>query len=298
MRALAVGEMLWDVFPHQELLGGAALNFCANLERLGDTARLITAVGRDDRGQRALAQMRDMGLSTQFVQTVENAPTGTASVSHDAAGEPVFRIPRPVAYDYICIDGPLLLDVATYKPAWIYIGTLLHTVKRSEALLRSITQAAPSARIFYDMNLRPGQWDMALVHRLCALASVAKLNEFEMQTLKPSLGLEKDVSLASFARVFCETFDVPALCITLGPHGCFVSDRGRSAHVPGIPVQTIDTVGAGDAFSAAFLHSYEQGLPIAEAAQFANAAGALVASRSGATPPWTVEELNAMLPPR
>jgi fructokinase len=84
------------------------------------------------------------------------------------------------------------------------------------------------------------------------------------------------------------------ICVTLGPAGCCIYDRGAIAFVPGFRVDVCDTVGSGDAFAAAFLHAYNQNWPTVEAARFANALGALVASRAGATPDWSVDECVAL----
>ncbi|HZY61256.1 MAG TPA: PfkB family carbohydrate kinase [Edaphobacter sp.] len=294
MRVLAIGEMLWDVFPQQELLGGAAFNFCANLNRLGDTARLITAVGDDERGRRAIAQMSALHIHTQFVQVVTGAPTGTAVVCYDAAGEPSFTIVRPVAYDRISITSDLVAAIKAYDPQWIYFGTLFHITERNEEFTRSILEAAPHARSFYDMNLRPDQWNIPLIRRLCAQCSILKLNEHEVRVIAAAQEMEPDISLESFAHCISDTFNIPTICITLGRQGCFVYNEGSSIRVPGLTIQTEDTVGAGDAFAAAFLHGCNSGLPILETARLANTLGAVVASRRGATPPWTLEELHAI----
>ena len=294
MRVLAIGEVLWDVFPEQEILGGAALNFCANMERLGDTAHLITGVGNDDHGRRALTQMSVLGVSERFVQTAADAPTGTAVVSHDAAGEPSFTICRPAAYDRLSVDDDVLAAIAAYDPHWIYFGTLFHISEKNEEVTRSILAAAPDARSLYDMNFRPGQWNIALVRRLCAHCSILKLNEHEVRVLAAAYSMQPEISLESLAQHLSDTFDIPTICITLGSHGCFVYDQGSAIRVPGLTIQTRDTVGAGDAFAAAFLHGYHRGLPILETARLANIVGAIVASRHGATPPWTMEEIQVM----
>lgn len=293
MRVLAIGEMLWDIFPQQELLGGAALNVCANLERMGDTARLITAVGDDERGHRALMLMDTLGLDTQFVQTATEAATGTAVVSHDATGEPSFTVSRPAAYDHVSLCDAEWAAIASYAPHCIYFGTLFHTTAQNEDLTSAILRAAPGAHILYDMNLRPGQWDIALVRRLCTLCSVLKLNEHEVRILAAAQNMQPGVPLERFARHISETFSIPTICVTLGPAGCFVYDRGTTVSVPGIPIQVKDTVGAGDAFASAFIHGYQSGLSISDTARLANSAGAIVASHHGATPPWTMEELQA-----
>jgi fructokinase len=188
----------------------------------------------------------------------------------------------------------LLKSIADYDPQWIYTGTLFHSMERNEVLLQSILEAAPSARVFYDMNLRPKQWDVALVERLCKISSILKLNEHEVDIVAAVQGIGRGPSLEHFAQQLWERFGITTICVTLGSRGCFVYDRGSSNHVPGLTVHPRDTVGAGDAFSAAFLHGYERNLRIADTARLANAVGALVASRSGATPFWTMDELRAL----
>ncbi len=145
------------------------------------------------------------------------------------------------------------------------------------------------------MNLRAGQWNLPLVQRLSHLASIVKLNEDEAETLFALTQPEKaSYSLEEFCRVWASTYGIEVMCITLGAAGCFVYDKGDVYRVPGYQVIVRDTVGSGDAFAAAFLHGYDRGWPVRQSAQFANALGALVASRAGATPDWTIEELLAI----
>jgi len=147
------------------------------------------------------------------------------------------------------------------------------------------------------MNLRPGQWDIALVRSLCARRSILTLNEHEVDALAAAQNKQPDIQLKSFAKQLSDAFDIPTICITLGTHGCLVYDQGTAIRVPGLTIQTKDTVGAGDAFTAAFLYGYHCGLPSLETARLANTVGAIVASRDGATPPWTMEELQIMSAP-
>src|SRR5438105_3971722 len=111
MQACGIGEILWDVFPDKERLGGAPLNFCANLQRLGDTATLLSAVGRDSRGVLALERMDELGLSTKRVRVEEELPTGVAVVGTTAGGEPSFLIPRPAAFDTLSIQPGILEEI-------------------------------------------------------------------------------------------------------------------------------------------------------------------------------------------
>jgi fructokinase len=293
MRALGIGEVLWDIFSDTERLGGAALNFCANLQRLGNT--LLSAVGRDARGAMALKRMQELGLTTKSVQTVNNSPTGTAVVETTESGETTFIIPRPAAFDLVSTVPETVKTIEDEGFDWLYFGTLLQTTAPLEQFTTELVARLPKLRCFYDMNLRVGHWNLALVQRLSGLASILKLNEVEAESLFQLTSPHGGVfSLEHFCRSWAEIYNIDVICVTLGAAGCFVFDRGAIYVVPGFPVKICDTVGSGDAFAAAFLHGYHQNWPIGDTARFANALGALVTSRSGATPDWTIEECFAL----
>ena len=297
MRVLSVGEILWDVFTDGERLGGAALNFCANIARLGDEAHLITAVGKDARGDAATAAMASLGLPPNFVQRSEQHATGIAFVSKSAEGEPSFEISRPAAYDAIAISTELLQKVALLEPDWLYFGTLLQSEPRAEAGLIALRQSLPRASCFYDMNLRAGCWSFPLVERLCRLANVLKLNQSEAEILSSRYGIDGDgFTLKDFCERCAQAYQIDAICVTLGSDGCFIYDRRSAERVPGYKVEVRDTVGAGDAFAAAFLHGYHLGWSTMRTARFANAVGAIVASRAGATPSWSTQECLDIIP--
>jgi fructokinase len=295
VKVWSIGEMLWDVFPDQERFGGAALNFCANLQRMGNTATLVSAVGRDPRGELALARMRTLGLSTRFISVIDDLPTGVAMITRSASGEPSYAIPRPAAFDRIA-TGPEILEQAEESAIdWLYFGTLLQTEPVVERFTTELVRRLPEARCFYDMNLRTGHWNLALVERLSQLATVLKLNETEAETLH---GLTRtgtaSYSLETFCRAWSKKYSIATICVTLGSAGCYVYDRGAGLTVRGFPVTVCDTVGSGDAFAAAFLHGYQQRWATRETARFANALGAIVASRAGATPEWAIDECLAL----
>ncbi len=295
MHILTIGEILWDVFGDAEFLGGAPLNFSAASQRLGHTVALVTAVGDDPRGQRALESMRALGLSTEFVQKLPGKSTGTALVTTDAGGNARYFIQRPAAFDDYELDDARLNALEDLQPDWIYFGTLAQTHPPSEQILHRILERLPEIKCFYDMNLRQGHWNLPLVQRLSSLASVIKLNETEAETLFQLTQSSEEFSLEQFCRYWSQTYAVEAVCVTLGSQGCAIFKDDALLSFDGFTVQVADTVGAGDAFAAAFLHGYELKWPMARTATFANALGALVAGRSGATPDWTVDECQALI---
>lgn len=289
---LSVGEILWDVFPEAEHLGGAAFNFAAHAVRLGHEVIFVSAVGEDERGRRALERARELGLSTRFIRTVQDAPTGYVTVSLDPAGVPSFVIHRPAAYDLARLEPGELEELASRSPDWIYYGTLYQMHDGARRLTLMLLEALPAARRLYDVNLRKDSYTPELVRDLLGRASVVKLNEGEMEALAAML--ELPAAVEPFSRALAERHRLEAVCVTLGPAGCWLLAGGEFVAAPGYPVQVADTVGSGDAFAAALVHGLSAGWEIARVADFANRVGALVASREGGTPLWSVDEALAL----
>ena len=296
MRIVSVGEILWDVIGEGEYLGGAPLNFAAHARQLGHEVFLLSAVGEDARGRRALECLRQRGVSAEFVQVLRGQDTGTAEVELDVDGKPGFRIARPAAYDFMQPAPAQLERIVQLQPHWVYFGTLYQMSGQARAATLRLLEAAPSARRFYDVNLRDGNWNLAVVEQLSAQANVVKLNDSEAEFLDASVNAgEQGSSVEDFCRRWSEQYGCEMICVTFGERGCAVFHRGRYCEVPGFPVQVVDTVGAGDAFAAAFVHGIEQGWDAPTSGRFANAVGALVASRAGAMPEWRMDECRPML---
>jgi fructokinase len=295
LQIVAIGEILWDVFDQAETLGGAPLNFSAAAQRLGNQVLLVTGVGDDSLGNRAIASMRALGLSTQFAQVLPGKDTGTAVVTTDADGNATYFIKRPAAFDEYDFDEAHLADLEARHPDWLYFGTLAQFLPRNEEILHRILERVPSAKCFYDINLREGHWNLALVERLSSMATILKLNDSEAEILFGLTHPGEEFSLEGFFRHWTHTYGIETICLTLGGEGCAVFRDNALERFKGFKIKVADTVGAGDAFAAAFLHGYGLGWPAAEIATFANALGALVASRSGATPAWTVDECRALI---
>ena len=292
MKIVSFGEVLWDILPSREHLGDAPFNFAWHAHNLGHEVCFISAVGNDQRGSQALEQMADLGLSTRFVRRVSD-PTGTVTVALDSLGLPQYVIHRPAAYDFPAL-GPGQFDaLLNPAPDWIYFGTLQQTSVPAHKLLLKLLAAAPAARYFYDVNLRVGSFTPELVHVLARHAHVLKLNEQEIPVLRDITGIQGG-SLEQFCRNCLRTFQLSAVCITLGPKGCALLMDNEYLEAPGFSVKVADTIGAGDASSAALIHGIGAGWTAARIAEFANRIGALIASRPGGTPKWTMAEAMAL----
>jgi fructokinase len=290
-RAVAVlGEVLWDLFDYSRRLGGAPLNFAAHAMRLGHYALLISAVGNDSLGEEAAEAIQALGLTTAFLQRTSRFSTGAARVQLGPGDQNRFMIERPAAYDAVSICDWEIEQLASRAPDWLYYGTLSASTPAGEAALCRLSNAVPAAMGFYDLNLRPDCWSSSLVTRLMRNADVVKLNEEELACVQEFTGLPR--ATEAFCREGANRYNWQAVCVTLGARGCAVLAHGDYIESEGHVVDVADSVGAGDAFAAAFMHGLISEWPAAEIAAFANRVGALVASRHGAIPAWTMEEIG------
>jgi len=296
MRILCVGEILWDVIVPAEHLGGAPLNFGAHAQKLGHEVFPISAVGNDERGERALHLLRQRGISTEFVQIIPGKPTGTSEVELNLDGKPTFAIVRPAAYDFVDLSASDLARLAQLQPDWIAYGTLFHMSAQALASTMRLFQALPAAKRFYDINLRDENWNLVAVEQLSSQATVVKLNDSEAECLDASFDAEAGIdAIEGFCRRWIDRFHCEIVCVTCGDRGCAMLKDGEFTKLPGFHVEVADTVGAGDAFSAAFVHGLSEGWTAPQIGRFANGIGAVVAGKAGAIPDWSLEEVRTLM---
>jgi fructokinase len=286
MHIVGVGEILWDLIGGSEFLGGAVLNFSVQSARLGHRVSLVSAVGDDARGCLALSRAAELGLPTRFIRTVPDQETGIVTVSVDGNGQPSYVIHRPAAYDFACLDEADFAALSAPPPDWIAFGTLHSMYPNARQLLRAVIDRFPHARRFYDINLRRDSYTPELVASLCAMAQVVKLNDAEVGMVGGGQSIE------AFCRNYAARFGWQAVCVTRGSEGCALFLHGEYLEIPGYRVTVADTVGAGDAFAAALVHGISAGWPADKVGDFANRLGAVVASRRGGVPEWTMADLD------
>jgi fructokinase len=291
LNVISIGEVLWDVVGPTGHLGGAPFNFSAHLSKLGHPVSFISGVGSDPRGQRVLEQMAELGLSSRYISRIEGYPTGIATVTLDSSGQPEFVIKRPSAYDFPQLTEPEFGELLAQHAEWLYYGTLQQMSATARNLTRRLLDSRCASRNFYDVNLRKNSYEASLIKDLMSRASVVKLNDSEVDEMARMFG-DSPGSLEDFCRRYAHRFGWEAVCVTRGASGCSILMKGAYTESPGYRVEVIDTVGAGDAFAAAFVHGMGEGWPVAKIGDFANRVGALIASRRGAIPPWTMKDLD------
>ena len=293
MNVISIGEVLWDIVGQEEHLGGATFNFSAHLSRLGHRVSFISSVGKDELGQKVIDCMSRLGLATDYLHTEKDHPTGTASVALASDGQPKFVLHRPAAYDFPELTASQCERLFSRPVDWIYFGTLHQIYPQARQLTVDLLDRASGARRFYDVNLRADGYTSELIQELMSRATIVKLNHEEVEAIARMFG-SRHGSIEEFCRNYAALYKWDGVCVTRGSLGCALLMGGQYIEAPGYPVQVVDTVGAGDAFAAAFVHGMGSGWPTPKVADFANRVGALVASRRGAIPDWTIAEANAL----
>jgi fructokinase len=279
---VGLGELLWDLLPSGKQLGGAPANFAYITNLLGDKGIPASRIGNDALGAEALQRLTQLGLSADFVQRDPIHPTGTVNVEIDNTGQPCFDILQPVAWDFLGWTKPWQ-HLASEADA-VCFGSLAQRSTHSQATIRSFLQATrqEALRVF-DVNLRQNFYSRQVLAESMSLATVVKLNHEELPKIMRLFELE-DRGEEDSARRLLSMHDLKLVCVTRGSSGSLLISADQCSEHAGIQVKVADTVGAGDAFTAALVHGYLRGTSLAEINKTANRVGAWVASQSGATP--------------
>lgn len=290
---LAVGELLWDILPTGAVLGGAPANFAVRLAALGTSASIVSRIGSDELGNRALAELAPRNVGLDLIQRDPIHPTGTVPVELTAEGNPRFTILPNVAYDFLEItDG---IRRAAGQAKLVYFGTLIQRSPMARETLYSILEDSPRAVHLVDINLRKECYTRETIERSLKYANIAKLNNQEMHLIGEMFNGPSN-SDESFGRWFVEYFDLDLAIITVGPDGALsVTKSGEVSHAPGLRVRVVDTIGAGDAFTAGFVHQFLRGKPPAECCYYGNAVGALTAAKQGGMPVYSTSEVDQFM---
>jgi len=294
---VAYGEILWDLLPSGAVLGGAPFNFVYRVNSLGHRGVMVSRLGGDDLGKRALEIVEELGLETDFLQRDPKHPTGTVEVSFDEKKNPEYRIIPGVAYDFIEPTENLQELVAGAE--CLCYGTLIQRQGGSRGTLYRLLDGFTGRFALLDINLRPDCYTRENVLESIRRANILKLNDGEAEFLAEIYAVpqgEAGLDPGCFCDALFARSDLRYIVLTLGERGAFAASRdGQKVYHPAFSVQLRDPVGAGDAFTAGFLDALLNEKNLAEACRFASAAGALVAAQEGATQPLDRAQIEAFL---
>lgn len=252
------GEVLVDVFPEQTIIGGAPYNVARHLHALGHDVCMVSAIGQDAYGERILHEMQSTGMNTQGVQTIGNLPTGQVQVSFTAL-EHEFEILDQQAYD--AIDwAPMQQLLNAHPPQMAYIGTLsLRHAQTMQVAQQWLNQL--SCPVFCDVNLRAPWFHAESLALVLRHADVLKINHEELPIVCELMAIAPNHSLALQAQALQMHFNISTILVTCGEDGSWCLHQEQLHHAPKVMLKTpfIDSVGAGDAYSAMMMRGLMAG---------------------------------------
>ena len=299
---VGLGELLWDLLPSGKRLGGAPANFTVMSSRLGNRGVIASRLGNDPLAAEARQVLQAFPADISLLQTDPVHPTGTVGVEI-RGNEPHYIIHDPAAWDFMEWT-PKWRSLAQSADA-VCFGSLAQRNPASRATIREFLSATRSdcVRVF-DVNLRPPFFSVDIVDSSLTSATIFKLNEVEVPEVLAMLGLPRpdarpgdrgEAGLLAAARSLLQKYPIQLVAITMGGEGSLLATRESFHRHSGIATTVADTVGAGDAFTAALVHAYLRGASLPEMNEAGNRWGGWVASQRGAMPPLDSATLAAIM---
>lgn len=286
-KVICFGEILWDVFPGGEKIGGAPLNIALRLKSLGIATTIVSKVGKDQLGKRLIDFIHQQGIGTEYIQQDAQFETGKVNVTLDQNGAASYEIAYPAAWDKIDLV-PTLEEEVAQADLFLFGSLVTRDVVSKKSLLSLLKKA--SFKVF-DVNLRAPHYSQTLIEDLMQKADLIKFNDEELAEISKAMG-SQEKSLEKQLRFISVKTNTPKVCVTKGGDGALLLLNDQLYDQKGFPIKVVDTVGAGDSFLATLLEGILTNKAPEIALENACAMGAMVASSTGANPKITPEELH------
>ena len=279
--AVGLGELLWDMLPEGRQIGGAPFNFARHCNQLGLEGFPVSQIGIDELGNETVSLLKDWGITPDFVSRDPQHETGTVNIRLDNQGKPNYEIRDDAAWDFI--QHNLLLEQLAPKVDIVCFGTLAQRSDASRSTIYSFLDRMSSDAIkLFDVNLRQHFYSIGSIKASLERASILKLSDEELPVLKNAFSLSGSVEVQ--LSELKNRFELKLIAYTRGAEGSLLIDGSGTDDHPGTTITTIDTIGAGDSFSATLCAGLLQGLTLAPLNENANQVAAYVCSQRGATP--------------
>lgn len=276
---IGIGEILWDMLPQGRQLGGAPANFAYHVSKLGMQGVVVSAIGNDALGDEIMSFLEDKNLDLHLMR-VEN-PTGVVNIELNNVGIPMYNIVENVAWDSIPFTSELEVLVQNTKA--VCFGSLAQRNEVSRNTIRRFIESLPQQCLkVFDVNLRQQYYSREIIEWSMMHGDVLKLNDEEIVELKRIWAMEEITDASFCAELQCR-YDIKIVILTCGTVGSYVYSKDGAVSFQETPtVDVVDTVGAGDSFTAAFVVSLLNGDTITEAHSEATAVAAATCTHSGA----------------
>jgi fructokinase len=286
-KVAGIGEVLWDQLPQGDVLGGAPANVAYHAGQLGAESYIISAVGKDKLGDEIISRLTVKGINL-LISRVAN-PTGTVKVTLDDKGVPDFVITKDVAWDYIELTSESS-NLANQLDA-VCFGSLAQRNKVSHYAITKFLNLLPeNALKIFDINLRQNFYDKQLINESLTISNILKINDDELLIVARLYGWKGDEEY--LCRKLIDNYELKLLAYTCGANGSYLFSKDDKSYIKTPVVKVINTIGAGDSFTAALMVSLLNGYKLSESHTLAVDISAFVCENNGAMPEYSKELWN------
>jgi fructokinase len=303
MKALGFGAVLWDKIikigisdqkksRSEMTIGGSVFNVLGHLAKLGCDSYMVSALGGDELGTKAMEEFLRLNIHTDFLQK-NDYPTCSVSVSFDENESPQYQLPPDVSWDHIDITEKHIEELCSHNFDVLIYGTIEQRNIVSRKSLNTILDSTPSLKKFIDLTLRDNFYDKNILHHSLKNADIIKMNLEEAVLINNLFHIDKK-DPKDILQYISKEFESEIVCITCGAEGAYIGNTDSIFYKQAYNVTVSDTIGSGDAFSAGLLYKLHMGGALDDACDFGTKLGALVASKSGAIPDYKLSELAQM----
>ena len=279
-----MGDGLWDLFPDGPRFGGATANFACHSSILGAEVYMVSGVGEDEHGEALLQVYQKHRVNSDLVQVLQDYPTGIVHVELTESGLPTFTIGENAAWDHW--EWNQEIEEAVRKADALYFGTLGQRGDTARAGVRNALAIAQNQNIprILDINLRAPFYNDSLIRDSIDLCSVLKLSDEELKRVTQACKLNSNIGDTAALKELSSKFDLELVVMTRGAEGAVLISEEELVEQPGEPVTVVDTVGAGDSFTASMTLDLLEGKDYPQILKTACRVAAGVCSHAGAVP--------------
>lgn len=279
---VGMGEILWDLLPEGKKLGGAPANFAYHVAQLGLESCMVSAIGDDPYGEEILTNLNDKHV--KYIIDKVPYPTGTVQVTLDNEGVPQYEIKENVAWDNIPCTAEL--ETLAKNTRAVCFGSLAQRNIVSRTTINKFLDMMPKddkRLIVFDINLRQSFYTKETLCNSMERCNILKINDEELITISRMFGYP-GIDLQDKCWILLGKYNLQMLILTCGVNGSYVFTPGNVSFQPTPSVDVVDTVGAGDSFTATFIASILKGGDVVEAHKRAVNVSAYVCTQPGAMP--------------
>ncbi len=280
MKIVSIGEILYDVYSHKKVIGGAPFNFIHHIKKLTGEGDFISRVGNDEDGKEILNYLKSAGFDTNLVRVDKEHPTGKVTVNLNDEKVPTFNIHENAAYDFIAFDRSIE-DLLNRGIDLLYFGTLAQREKVSRHTIKNLWNR--KFKYFCDLNLRQNYYSEDLIFNCINNTNVLKVNEDELKIIN-DLFIKDYFDLIGTSEKIIEKFPIELLAVTLGSNGAHLFKGNEKVYHKNEVEDIVDTVGAGDAFAAILCLGYLNDWDLETTSRLAGHFSAAICKVNGAIP--------------